>query len=186
MHRKEHGSYINLYNWTNNSYDYVMTQGYILYHSPFMRETYESPFNSPHNGPLMWNVSPCRGVIVMDSYIDGLMQDRRNSIVNALGMRLSCSNPTIKYMYHNQHPPCIAGILTYFTVDIYVYRHSIFIWNVVHCSLHDSATFVLLFKSDPCYCLGMYTIFVQFILHLGNRGEYQNLLAASRGPIVFV
>ena len=29
------------------------------------------------------------------SYIDGLVQERRNSIAKALGLRLSCTNPSI-------------------------------------------------------------------------------------------
>ena len=29
-----------------------------------------------------------------DAYIDGLMQERRNSIANALELRLSCTNPS--------------------------------------------------------------------------------------------
>ena len=31
-------------------------------------------------------------------YIDGLMQERRNSIANALELRLSCTNPSISYL----------------------------------------------------------------------------------------
>ena len=30
-----------------------------------------------------------------DAYIDGLVQERRNSIANALELRLSCTNPSI-------------------------------------------------------------------------------------------
>ena len=30
-----------------------------------------------------------------DIYIDGLVQERRNSIANALELRLSCTNPSI-------------------------------------------------------------------------------------------
>ena len=30
-----------------------------------------------------------------EAYIDGLVQDRRNSIANALELRLSCTNPSI-------------------------------------------------------------------------------------------
>ena len=30
------------------------------------------------------------------SYIDGLVQERRNSIANALELRLSCTNPSIR------------------------------------------------------------------------------------------
>ena len=32
---------------------------------------------------------------IFGSHIDGLMQERRNSIANALGLRLSCTNPSI-------------------------------------------------------------------------------------------
>ena len=31
----------------------------------------------------------------MDHTVDGLVQERRNSIANALQLRLSCSNPSI-------------------------------------------------------------------------------------------
>ena len=35
-------------------------------------------------------------------YIDGLMQERRNSIANALELRLSCINPSIRVIvFHN-------------------------------------------------------------------------------------
>ena len=30
------------------------------------------------------------------SYIDGLVQERRNSIANALELRLSCTNPSMR------------------------------------------------------------------------------------------
>ena len=32
---------------------------------------------------------------ITHSYIDGLVQERRNSIANALELRLSCTNPSI-------------------------------------------------------------------------------------------
>ena len=32
-------------------------------------------------------------------HIDGLVQERRNSIANALELRLSCTNPSILHMY---------------------------------------------------------------------------------------
>ena len=35
------------------------------------------------------------------TYIDGLVQERRNSIANALELRLSCTNPWISYNTHN-------------------------------------------------------------------------------------
>ena len=31
----------------------------------------------------------------IDAYIDGLVQERRNSIATALELRLSCTNPSI-------------------------------------------------------------------------------------------
>ena len=37
----------------------------------------------------------CAGDIRMAHHIDGLVQERRNSIANALELRLSCTNPWI-------------------------------------------------------------------------------------------
>ena len=37
----------------------------------------------------------CICIYVMNDKIDGLMQERRNSIANALELRLSCTNPSI-------------------------------------------------------------------------------------------
>ena len=41
-------------------------------------------------------------------YIDGLVQERRKSIANALELRLSCTNPSLSiyiniYIYYKQH-----------------------------------------------------------------------------------
>ena len=39
-------------------------------------------------------------------HIDGLMQERRNSVANGLELRLSCTNPSILYTY-NKYCPCL-------------------------------------------------------------------------------
>ena len=40
----------------------------------------------------------CYGTYRINEYIDGLVQERRNSIANELELRLSCTNPSL-YMY---------------------------------------------------------------------------------------
>ena len=40
-------------------------------------------------------ISNYKSIITSNSYIDGLVQERRNSIANALELRLSCTNPSI-------------------------------------------------------------------------------------------
>ena len=39
--------------------------------------------------------TPCRGMQCNENNIDGLVQERRNSIANALELRISCTNPSI-------------------------------------------------------------------------------------------
>ena len=39
--------------------------------------------------------NPCRGYVHTQGYINGLVQERRNSIANALELHLSCTNPSI-------------------------------------------------------------------------------------------
>ena len=34
-------------------------------------------------------------VVILNLYFDGLVQERRNSIANALELRLSCTNPSV-------------------------------------------------------------------------------------------
>ena len=46
---------------------------------------------------IMWTplVCPKTMVACLQTHIDGLMQERRNSVANALELRLSCTNPSI-------------------------------------------------------------------------------------------
>ena len=54
-----------------------------------------------------------------DFDIDGLVHERRNSIANALELRLSCTNPLIckysKQMYHQQSRPLMINHQVMFT-----------------------------------------------------------------------
>ena len=38
---------------------------------------------------------PFDDVIMSEAYIDGLVQERRNSIADAMELRLSCTNPSM-------------------------------------------------------------------------------------------
>ena len=44
---------------------------------------------------LMDKIRPAMYRLMPLSYMDGFVQERRNSIANALGLRLSCTNPSI-------------------------------------------------------------------------------------------
>ena len=48
-----------------------------------------------HEVPLLMIINLCGFDDVNFGSIDDLMQERRNSIVNALGLRLSCTNPLL-------------------------------------------------------------------------------------------
>ena len=62
----------------------------------FVRGIHRWPVNSPHKGPVTWNMFPFDDVIsrycLSGIYINGLVQERRNSIANALELRLSGIN----------------------------------------------------------------------------------------------
>ena len=94
-------------------HDDIMTWKWFLHCWPFVRGIHQSLVDSPHKGLVMqcfdfflcksckqaveWPVKMsiiCEAMMLMWSYhIDGLMQERRNSIANALELRLSCINP---------------------------------------------------------------------------------------------
>ena len=56
----------------------------------------------PDNGlvPCRWRVIFWTNDGIVYWHIDGLVQERRNSIANAPELRLSCTNPSI-YMHHS-------------------------------------------------------------------------------------
>ena len=57
--------------------------------------------DSLYNGTVMRKAFPCYDVIVC--YLDGLMQERRNSSALAMELRLSCFNPSIWDTRANTH-----------------------------------------------------------------------------------
>ena len=64
----------------------------------FMRGIHRWPVNSPHKWPVTSTMFPFDDAIMFHvgvRYNDELMQEIRNSIANALELRLSCINPSI-------------------------------------------------------------------------------------------
>ena len=62
----------------------------------------------PHVSPVnfaIWGMSPQRHK--MREYLDGLVQERHNSIANALELRLSCTKPPICWILS----PNILGLV---------------------------------------------------------------------------
>ena len=86
---------------------------------PFVRGIHRWPVDSPQKGPVMWSsgiffaVNPLlnnwtnSGVVsdlrCLTAHVDGLVQERRNSIANALELRLSCTNPTMWHHCYASH-----------------------------------------------------------------------------------
>ena len=60
------------------------------HHWPFVRVIHRWTMDSPHKGPAVESVS-----MQWWHHVDGLVQERRNSIANALDLRLSCTNPSM-------------------------------------------------------------------------------------------
>ena len=56
-------------------------------------------------------------------HVDGLVQERRNFIANALELRLSCSNPSMWFPLYKVH-------------DLYVHENYIFLSITLHCWIH--------------------------------------------------
>ena len=71
----------------------------------FVREIHRGPVNFPHKWPVTRKMFPFDDVIMRTCntitaqrkrvHINGLVQERRNSIAKALELRLSCTNPSI-------------------------------------------------------------------------------------------
>ena len=68
-----------------------------LHYWPFVRGIHHLLVDSPHKEPVMQK---------KHFHIDGLVQERRNSIVNALELRLPCTNPSIS----RHHPPFLPEL----------------------------------------------------------------------------
>ena len=96
--------------------DDVMPWKHFLHYWPFVRGNHSRPMDSPHKRSVLQNFDVfsvvglhrllnkhlncqrfdmpwCSG----DNNIDGLVQERRSSIANALELHLSCTNPSIWY-----------------------------------------------------------------------------------------
>ena len=65
----------------------------------FVCRIHRRPVNSPHKWPVTRKMFPFDNVIMYDyqwnDVIDGLVQERHNSIANALELIFSCTNPSI-------------------------------------------------------------------------------------------
>ena len=69
---------------------------------------------------ITWQNFPSRGI---DGYIDGSVQERRNSIANALELRLSCTNPSIYPYGPRIISYCTKYILWRMKTDIIYQQH---------------------------------------------------------------
>ena len=70
-----------------------------------------------------------------DIYIDGLMQERSNSIANALELRLSCTNPSIwPHPVHPKNYIHVSLIALVFLVIVYRCIYSYPLWHRGNCN----------------------------------------------------
>ena len=83
-----------------------------------------------------FNFVEAGGIIIhfLISYIDGLMQERCNSIANALELHLSCTNPSISLSHYNgtRGMPPISHCWGYFS------RYPVMLWSL--CNSFEAST----------------------------------------------
>ena len=104
-------------------------------------------------------------------YIDGLMQERRNSIANALGLRLSCTDPTICIV-----PPNV------FVLFFSCHNNIDFLPNTrKHKTPHDFVAMGCLWivsKCNLCY------IFVIVVMAVFNIALYWTMLKRDSNRVI--
>ena len=64
----------------------------LCYQQKYLRYTDKT---NPHNGKTTFTLKIVPDPLLFRDNIDGLVQKRRNSIINALELRLSSTNPSI-------------------------------------------------------------------------------------------
>ena len=67
------------------------------------------PVNSPHKWPVTRKMFPFDDVIMIIYHIDGLVQERRNSIANAWELRLSCTKTSISFVFIARTHGCVRN-----------------------------------------------------------------------------
>ena len=95
-----------------------------------------------------WLVEVCLTYCLSLQYIDGFVQERRNSSALALELRLSCTNPSIWGYNWSAGPVQFRWLKGYIYSSCY-YRHQIGSINLTHCY----PIFPWLCAWDVCYII---------------------------------
>ena len=77
---------------------------------------------------INWNSSACISTYdIYKRYINGLVQERRNSSALAMELRLSCTNPSI-YSAKNKARPSVFHYITFFI--FFLFEIYLISWNI--------------------------------------------------------
>ena len=99
-------------------------------------------------------------------HIGGLVQERRNSIANALELRLSCSNPSI-------YESPVLSVVTHLVLNIHEYSGRT--WSISWLLMPWLP--VLPDRQRPWYCLLSSIGKVHYKLHHLNHTQYSNVVS---------
>ena len=99
------GSATDCYEMNGNMFEIFSTRHHCLWIYLQAQTIYKSPFRY-----FPW-LRTCGGIVGCGHNINGLMQDRRNLVANALELRPSCTSPSI-------YPKPFPQVLNIFAIDL--------------------------------------------------------------------
>ena len=147
------------------------------------RYTISTPLASPLSSTLLGLFI----AVAWYAYVDGLMQERRNSIANTLKLRLSCTNPSMCYMSHVTEVAvawwllvawCLFGARTSATIVLTVFSQCISMMtslngNIFRVTDHLCGEFTG-HRWIPCTKASDSELWCFFDLHLNKRLSKQS------------